>query len=75
MRILALFLILMLVATGQGWPSPSQDLRCSWDHENDTPPVRLDDSEQWMCITEGTLQINGPNSYWCYAGSIDFESE
>ena len=62
-----------LAATGQWSPSVSSE----WPHENDTPPFRLENSNQWMCVTDGTLQLNGTDSsgYWCTDASTDLESE
>ena len=63
-----------LAAAGQ-WSASR--VSSEWPHENDTPPFRLENSNQWMCVTDGTLQLNGTDSssYWCTDSSVDLESE
>jgi hypothetical protein len=63
-RVLFLLAVILAIIL---WPPTPDTMPVSWPHEWDTPPMRLEDSGQWMCVDDGVLQTNGPSSvsYWC----------
>jgi hypothetical protein len=64
--------LLMVIAYSIGYQMVTEEMPVSWSHETDSPAFRLEDSIQWKCATDGTIQVNG-NEYWCTDYGIELE--
>ncbi len=55
----------LLILAGSLLYVEQMDVR--WQHQNDTPMTKLDDTEQWVCVTDGTPGFTD----WCTQASWD----
>ena len=64
--------LLMVMAYFIGSRIGLDEMPITWEHETDSPAFRLEDSIQWKCATDRTIQVNG-NEYWCTEYGIELE--
>jgi len=67
--IVSIFLLSGLLYVDDNYSFQDPGPPAPWPHQGDTPPERADDSAQWMCVTDGTLQISG----WCTTATVELE--
>jgi hypothetical protein len=68
--VILLLTILGIIGTLSSGHTPIMPI--TWSHITDTPAVKMENREQYFCVTDGTIQDN-EGALWCTNSTVEME--